>query len=216
MNKIKLFLLSLLMVFSIGFATTSIATASSTQDKNLTTAKSETITKYVKSNGGLILRKEAHSKGAKVGMLKDGSKVTVHSTTKSGWSHVTAGKLQGYANDSYLFTKNATNTSTQTTTANSTSKGIGNVKGTVVWKYNDFIGIKGDGGAKIFLFSKSAKYKNYTKQELFDWLEGETTCQTFTELKLMQMVTTVLTMYQQVIILVSFHLEIQTDGFQMD
>lgn len=82
--------------------------------------------------------------------------------------------MQGYANDSYLFTKNATNTSTQTTTANSTSKGIGNVKGTVVWKYNDFIGIKGDGGAKIFLFSKSAKYKNYTKQELFDWLEGKT------------------------------------------
>lgn len=59
-------------------------------------------TKYVKSEGGLIVRKEAHSKGAKVDMLKNGSKVFVYSTDTNGWSYVKQGSLKGYVKDSYL------------------------------------------------------------------------------------------------------------------
>lgn len=56
-------------------------------------------------------------------------------------------------------------------TTNNTSKGNGTLKGTVIWKYNDFIGTKGDTGAVIYLFPTNATYPSYTKQQLFDWLE---------------------------------------------
>lgn len=59
-------------------------------------------TKYVKSEGGLIVRKEAHSKGAKVTMLKDGSKVFVYTTDTNGWSHIKQGNVKGYVKDAYL------------------------------------------------------------------------------------------------------------------
>ncbi|WP_042472721.1 SH3 domain-containing protein [Bacillus ndiopicus] len=58
--------------------------------------------KYVKAEGGLIVRKEAHSKGAKVTMLKDGSKVFVYSTDSNGWSYIKQGNVKGYVKDSYL------------------------------------------------------------------------------------------------------------------
>ncbi len=57
--------------------------------------------------------------------------------------------------------------------SNISSTGYGTLKGTVVWKYNDFIGYKGDTGARIYLFSKNASYPSYTQQELFDWLENK-------------------------------------------
>lgn len=55
-----------------------------------------------------------------------------------------------------------------------TSRGSGAIKGTVVWKYNDFIGTLGDTGATVYLFSTTATYPSYTKQELFDWLDNKT------------------------------------------
>lgn len=67
--------------------------------------------------------------------------------------------------DSYL------KTGKKPTSNNNTSKGYGTLKGTVIWKYNNFIGTKGDTGAKIYLFPTNATYPGYTKQELFDWLE---------------------------------------------
>ncbi|MFJ6209899.1 S-layer homology domain-containing protein [Lysinibacillus sp. NPDC092081] len=67
--------------------------------------------------------------------------------------------------DSYL------KTGKKPTSNNNTSKGYGTLKGTVIWKYNDFIGTKGDTGAAIYLFPTNATYPSYTKQELFNWLE---------------------------------------------
>ncbi|WP_042473706.1 SH3 domain-containing protein [Bacillus ndiopicus] len=62
--------------------------------------------KYVSANSGdLILRAEPNSKGAKVTMLKSGSKVFVYSTDKNGWSHIKQGKYKGYTKDSFLVTK---------------------------------------------------------------------------------------------------------------
>ncbi|MGE7917060.1 S-layer homology domain-containing protein [Lysinibacillus xylanilyticus] len=69
--------------------------------------------------------------------------------------------------DSYL------KTGKKTTSNNNTSKGYGTLKGTVIWKYNNFIGTKGDTGAKVYLFPTNATYPGYTKQELFNWLEGK-------------------------------------------
>ncbi|QDQ00165.1 S-layer homology domain-containing protein [Lysinibacillus fusiformis] len=59
-------------------------------------------------------------------------------------------------------------------TSNNTSKGYGTLKGTVIWKYNDFIGTKGDTGARIYLFPTNATYPSYKKQELFDWIDRKT------------------------------------------
>ncbi|MET4563448.1 hypothetical protein ABIA69_004645 [Lysinibacillus parviboronicapiens] len=59
-------------------------------------------------------------------------------------------------------------------TSNNTGKGYGTLKGTVIWKYNNFIGTKGDTGATVYLFPMNATYPSYTKQELFDWLDGKT------------------------------------------
>ncbi|WP_042472718.1 SH3 domain-containing protein [Bacillus ndiopicus] len=77
-------------------------------------AQSVNQNKYVKAEGGLIVRKEAHSKGAKVTMLKNGSKVFVYSTDSNGWSYIKQGEIKGYVKDSYLTSKNpnATNNST--------------------------------------------------------------------------------------------------------
>lgn len=62
-------------------------------------------TKYVTSKGDLILREEPNSKGAKVTMLKKGTKVFVYSTGKNGWSHIKQGNYRGYTKGSYLMTK---------------------------------------------------------------------------------------------------------------
>ncbi|MGE7546155.1 SH3 domain-containing protein [Sporosarcina newyorkensis] len=63
--------------------------------------------KYVTSKGDLILRVEPNSKGAKVTMLKKGSKVFVYSTDKNGWSHIKQGNYRGYTKDSYLVAKSS-------------------------------------------------------------------------------------------------------------
>lgn len=52
------------------------------------------------------------------------------------------------------------------------TKGTGNVKGTVIWKYNDYVGVKGDAGATVYLFSKNSTYPTYTKEQLFSWIDG--------------------------------------------
>jgi len=70
-------------------------------------------------------------------------------------------------------TENYLKTGSNPNISNDSSKGFGTLKGTVVWKYNDFIGYKGDTGARVYLFSKNASYPSYTKQELFDWLENK-------------------------------------------
>ncbi|WP_107838005.1 SH3 domain-containing protein [Metasolibacillus meyeri] len=61
--------------------------------------------KFVKAEGGLIVRKEAHSKGAKVTMLQDGSKVFVYTTDSNGWSYIKQGNVKGYVKDAYLVVK---------------------------------------------------------------------------------------------------------------
>ncbi|WP_301107146.1 SH3 domain-containing protein [Sporosarcina sp.] len=66
--------------------------------------------KYVTSKGDLILRAEPNSKGAKVTMLKRGSKVFVYSAGKNGWSHIKQGNYRGYTKGSYLVTKSSSPT----------------------------------------------------------------------------------------------------------
>ncbi|MDX1806603.1 MAG: S-layer homology domain-containing protein [Paenisporosarcina sp.] len=45
--------------------------------------------------------------------------------------------------------------------------GVGTVKGSVTWQYNDFIGTKPDVGAKVFLIPNGFKHTNFTDLNLF-------------------------------------------------
>lgn len=169
MNCKKLIALLCLFLFSSIVVNNDLAHAS---NKPISTvvAKDVNSEKYVSNVGDLILRDAAHSKGKKVTMLKKGSKVFVYSTDENGWSYVKQGKLKGYVKDSYLTTKNTSKKSNSAAKSNTTTKssstpkkaeGYGNIKGTVTWQYNDFIGTKPDVGAKVFLIPTDFNYKNY-------------------------------------------------------
>ena len=170
MDYKKIIALLCLFLFTSIVVNNDLAHAS---NKSISTvvAKNVNSEKFVSNDGDLILRDAAHSKGKKVTMLKKGSKVFVYSTDENGWSYVKQGKLKGYTLDKHLTTNKTTNKTTSV--SNKKPQGTGKIKGTVLWKYNDYVGVKGDAGASVYLFSKNATYPTYTKEQLFSWIDGE-------------------------------------------
>lgn len=71
-----------------------------------TTAKSATVTA-----DNLNVREKPSSSSKKVGSLKKGTKVTVYSNTKQGWTEIQYNKKKAYVNSKYLKGIVATNTS---------------------------------------------------------------------------------------------------------
>lgn len=120
-SKKILILLSLILFISLGM---NMEFAHASNDSNKTvTSKVVNSTKYVEVEGSLIMRDAANSKGKKVTMLKDGSKVFVYSTDSNGWSHVKQGNFKGYTLDKYLIVKkenksNSNSNSTKKSTVN--------------------------------------------------------------------------------------------------
>lgn len=174
MNCKKLIALLCLFLFSSVVVNNELVHATNKPISTIV-AKNENSEKYVIVEGSLILRDAPNSKGKKLGMLKDGSKVFVYSTDKNGWSYVKQGKLKGYVKDSYLTTlapknntkksNNAAKSSNTTKLSNTAKKdlGYGTVKGTVTWQYNKFIGTKPDVDAKVFLIPTDFNYKSNKK-----------------------------------------------------
>lgn len=105
----KIVLLTYVLLFST-FLVNYEATEISVKADTKITYKNVNANKYVNSKGGLILRSTADSKGKKVTMLKDGSKVFVYSTSSNGWSYVKQGNYKGYVKDSYLKATNKNQT----------------------------------------------------------------------------------------------------------
>lgn len=99
MRSIKYLMVLCLLLFA-GFIVDQDPASAATVSK--IASKQVNAEKYVNVDGSLILRDAPNSKGKKVSMLKDGSKVFVYSTDENGWSYVKQGQLRGYVKDSYL------------------------------------------------------------------------------------------------------------------
>ncbi|MFJ7640257.1 SH3 domain-containing protein [Peribacillus sp. NPDC097225] len=91
MNVSKLFkmMMAILFISSLAFPFTATADAASTSSATVTASN-------------LNVREKASDKAKKVGSLKKGTKVTVYSKTKSGWSEIRYNKKKAYVSTEFL------------------------------------------------------------------------------------------------------------------
>lgn len=100
--KFVMKVLAALSVLLFASYTVQDVSSEAVQAETKATYKNINVNKLVNAKGGLIVRATADTKGKKVTMLKDGSKVFVYSEGTNGWSYVKQGKFKGYVKTSYL------------------------------------------------------------------------------------------------------------------
>lgn len=107
MKFIKLIpIFCLLLISSLTFNQNDVKAFSGTD--SIKVAQVKTVTKYVNSKSGVVIRKSASPSAENIGSLCFGAQVLVHSTDKTGWSYITVGDIKGYVADSFLSTKKPT------------------------------------------------------------------------------------------------------------
>lgn len=166
MRFIKLIVILGFALFSLITFNQNNAQAFSGSDSMLV-AQEKTVTKYVNTKSGIILRKTASPNGENIGSLSNGTEVSVHSTT-NGWSYVTVGDKKGYVVDSFLTTKKPEKVPNASTPAKPIE--FGTLKGTVTWQYNKVIGTKPDVGAQIFIIPTNFDYKKYKENDFKNYI----------------------------------------------
>ncbi|MCM3789131.1 SH3 domain-containing protein [Domibacillus indicus] len=119
---------------------------------------------YTVNVSKLDVREKPSPKAKVVGSLKKGKIVFVYSTESGGWSKIKYNNKAGYVASSGL---KATQGSTTTPPpVKAVPVGTGNLKGTVTWQYNRYIGTKPDVGAKVFLIPMNFDYTKYSESDL--------------------------------------------------